>query len=62
MTSMAGVSVTMARWLRGDMPLYRIWCDGSFGPYLWKTLLEVARDLGGGAIGVAALFPEWDIK
>lgn len=61
MTSMVGVSVTIVRWAHNGLPLYRIWCDGSFGPYLWDTLLEVARDLGGGAIGVATLFPEWNI-
>jgi sarcosine oxidase subunit gamma len=62
MTSMVGVSVTIVRWLRDGVPLYRIWCDGSFGPYLWATLLEVARDLGGGAVGVSTLFPEWNIN
>jgi len=61
MTSMVGVSVTIVRWMRNGLPLYRIWCDGSFGPYLWETLLEAAHDIGGGAIGVATLFPEWKL-
>jgi sarcosine oxidase, subunit gamma len=60
MTSMAGVSVTVIRSLRAGVPLYRIWCDGSFGPYLWQTLLEVAGELGGGAVGIGSLFPEWN--
>lgn len=34
----------------------RIWCDGTFGSYFWRTLLEIAEDLGGGAIGVAQIF------
>jgi sarcosine oxidase, subunit gamma len=62
MTSMTGVSVTVVRWLREGVPLYRIWCDPSFGAYLWETLLEVARDLGGGAVGLESLFPELNDK
>jgi len=58
MTSMTGVAVTVVKSLRGDVPHYRIWCDGSFGPYLWNTLLEIARELGGAAIGLASLFSE----
>ncbi len=21
----------------------RVWCDGTYGPFLWETLLEIAR-------------------
>lgn len=58
MTSMTGVSVLVIRNLSDGVPLYRIWCDGTFGPYLWKTLLQVAEELGGAAIGLNSLFPE----
>jgi sarcosine oxidase subunit gamma len=34
---------------------YRIWCDGTYGVYLWATLVGVARDLGGGPVGLGAL-------
>jgi sarcosine oxidase subunit gamma len=47
LTSMVGVSVTI---LPGEQ-VYRIWCDGTFGAYLWRTLLEIAIELGGGAVG-----------
>jgi sarcosine oxidase, subunit gamma len=55
MTSMVGVSVLVA-WYRHDgLPCYRIWCDGTFGTYLWGTLLEIAVELGGGAAGLQGL-------
>lgn len=58
MTSMAGVSVLVMRNLSDGVPLYRIWCDGTFGPYLWKTLLQISEELGGAAIGLNSLFPD----
>jgi sarcosine oxidase subunit gamma len=57
MTSMAGVSVLMLRYEQGAGPLYRIWCDGTLGPYLWDTLLGIAREAGGRAVGFARMFP-----
>ena len=57
MTSMIGVSVLVIPSLRQGRPLFQIWCDGTFAPYLWEHLLEIAQDLGGGAVGIGALFP-----
>jgi len=58
MTSMVGVSV-LALWdeVRGR-PWLRIWCDGTFGPYLWETLLGIAREVGGAAVGFGKLFAD----
>ena len=39
----------------GTHPSYRIWCDGTYGIYLWETLADIATELGGGCIGVNAL-------
>jgi sarcosine oxidase subunit gamma len=58
MTSMAGVSVLVLWYELRGVPVYRIWCDGTFGPYLWETLLEIAREEGGGAVGFQAMFPD----
>jgi len=58
MTSMVGVSVLILWYPLKHESCYRIWCDGTFGPYLWETLLEIARELGGGAIGLESLFPD----
>jgi sarcosine oxidase subunit gamma len=57
MTSMVGVSVLVAWDAQDGVPRYRIWCDGTFGTYLWETLLEIAVELGGGATGVQDLLP-----
>lgn len=64
LTSMVGVSVTLIKQplqsgpSAGEDLCYRIWCDGTFGAYLWETLLEIATDLGGGPIGLAELHPD----
>jgi len=55
LTSMIGVAVTVMPPERNGQPFYRIWCDGTFGPYLWQTLVEIATEKGGGAIGSAEL-------
>lgn len=55
LTSMAGVGVTILSKKSGTYPDYRIWCDGTYGIYLWETLAEIATELGGGCIGVNAL-------
>lgn len=52
LTSMVGVSVTVLPGNNNGVPCYRVWCDGSYGPYLWQTLLAIAEELGGGAAGV----------
>lgn len=51
LTSMIGVAVTILPGELHGQPFYRIWCDGTFGDYLWCTLLDIAIELGGGAVG-----------
>lgn len=42
MTLIIGVGVLVLPQVSDeDGPVYRIWCDPSFGPYLWKALEEV---------------------
>ncbi|MBD2459523.1 hypothetical protein H6G89_00565 [Oscillatoria sp. FACHB-1407] len=55
LTSMVGVSVTVIPGDRDGIPLYRIWCDGTFGAYFWETLVAIAQELGGGVIGVGQI-------
>lgn len=50
LTSMVGVGVTVIPELRNGQPAVRIWSDGSYGHYLWETLLDIAVELGGGAV------------
>jgi len=62
MTSMVGVSVLLLWEQVPAGPLLRIWCDGTFGAYLWETLLEIARQEGGGAVGLGRLFPDAQVR
>ena len=50
LTSMVGVGVTVIPELRNGQPFVRVWCDGTYGHYLWETLLGIATELGGGAV------------
>lgn len=58
MTQMAGVSVTVLRQKFNGEDVYRLWCDGTYGPYLWDTLLEIAEEMGGGAVGLSCHYKE----
>jgi sarcosine oxidase subunit gamma len=49
MTSMVGVSVLVIPQHAGGDIAYRIWCDPTFGAYLWRTLLAIVREQGGDA-------------
>lgn len=51
MTQVAGISATLLRQQLKGKQVYRIWCDGTYGPYMWDMLLEIARELEGGAVG-----------
>ncbi len=50
MTSMIGVGVTVVPRRARVATEFNIWCDPSFGLYLWSTLVEIAKEMGGGAI------------
>ena len=59
LTMMAGISVIVIDVSSAHAaPCYRIWCDGTYGAYLWETLLEIAVELGGGAAGLNAIYPD----
>ncbi|MDV2995569.1 MAG: hypothetical protein N4J56_005223 [Chroococcidiopsis sp. SAG 2025] len=49
LTNAIGVAVTVIP--GGEGRYYRIWCDRTFGTYFWQTLIQIATELGGGAIG-----------
>ncbi len=52
MTQVAGISATVIRQTLNGEPVYRVWCDGTYGPYMWEVLIEIATELGGGAVGL----------
>ncbi len=54
----AGVSCSiLQRSIQGG-PVFQLWLDGSFGPYLWHTLLEIVTEWRGGPAGLPHFFPE----
>jgi sarcosine oxidase subunit gamma len=53
MTQVAGISATVIRQTLNGESVYRVWCDGTYGSYMWEVLIEIATELGGGAVGVA---------
>ena len=57
LTSMVGVSVVILPMAAADDVMYRVWCDGTYGGFLWQTLVDIARESGGGAVGVDCLMP-----
>lgn len=56
MTQVAGISATLLRQPLNGHQVYRMWCDGTYGPYMWDMLLEIAKELGGGAVGLSCHF------
>lgn len=56
-TQVAGVSCSILRSELNGLPVFRLWTDGTYGIYIWRTLLEVAAELGGGAVGTAVFYP-----
>jgi sarcosine oxidase subunit gamma len=58
MTQVAGISATVLRQNLNGEEIYRLWCDGTYGSYLWETVLQIAEELGGGAVGLSAHFKD----
>lgn len=58
LTTMVGVPVTILPQETLDGIHYRVWCDGTYGEYLWRTLLDIAHELDGGVTGLNYLIFE----
>ena len=50
MTTIVGVAVTVFPQVEAGELRYRMACDPTFAPYLWATLLGIARQSGGGVV------------
>jgi len=51
MTQVAGVSCSVLPRQLQAVRAWQLWADGTYGQYLWGTLLEIIRELGGDAVG-----------
>lgn len=54
MTQVAGISAIVIRQNLNGEQVYRLWCDGTYGSYMWEILLKIAVELGGGAVGLSS--------
>ena len=59
MTMLAGISATVICTSIGGTTCYRLWCDPTYAVYLWDTLFTLATELGGGAVGLAEIYPDF---
>ncbi len=57
MTRVAGVSTWVVHRAVNGITVYQLWADGTYGPYLWETLLAITRESEGDAVGLSAFFP-----
>jgi sarcosine oxidase subunit gamma len=58
LTSMIGVAVTILPSERNGKLFYRLWCDGTYGAYIWETLGAIVEEMGGGAIGMEGVMKD----
>ena len=57
LSRVAGVSCRLLPVEVSGIAGLRIWLDPSYSVYLWETLLGIARDEGGDAVGLGCLYP-----
>lgn len=50
MTQVAGISATILRQSINNETVYRLWCDGTYGVYMFHTLSEISHELNSGAM------------
>lgn len=56
MTQIADISATIAPEIINDRLVIRLWCDGTYGAYMWRVLHQLAQEQGGGAVGLTNCF------
>jgi len=64
-TRVAGVACSILPRKLNNIAVFQLWMDGTYGLYLWETLLEIAADSEiakpqaalGAAVGVSCFFP-----
>ncbi|HDY84720.1 hypothetical protein LCGC14_0538890 [marine sediment metagenome] len=52
MTQVADISATIVSEITNGQLVIRLWCDGTYGAYMWRVLHQLAEELGGGAVGL----------
>ena len=54
----AGVSCSILKRTLESANVFQLWLDGSYGPYLWHTLLGIVTEWHGVPVGLPHFFPE----
>ena len=54
MTQVAGISAVILRQTSNNEPVYRLWCDGTYGVYMQHVLDEIAVDLSINSDGLSS--------
>lgn len=54
MTQIADISATVVPGIINGKLMIRLWCDGTYGAYMWRVLHQLAQELGGGAVGFSS--------
>ena len=57
LTRVAGVNCGILPEVIAGRRCYRMWIEPSYAASLWESLAEICEELGGGPIGIQALFP-----
>ena len=58
----AGVSCSILKRSFQGADAFQLWLDGTYGPYLWHTLLEIVVEGRGGPVGLSRFFPELSVN
>lgn len=57
-TLVAGVSCSILPRTLNAIDVFQLWADGTYGQYLWETLLGILSESGGQAVGALCFFPD----
>ena len=55
MTRVSLVSCSVLPMIESGVGTFRIWCNSSYGIYLWGSLTKIVEELGGRTVGVSSL-------
>ena len=57
-TRVAGVSCSILPRTLNAIDIFQLWSDGTYGQYLWRTLLDIVSESAGRAVGALCYFPD----
>jgi sarcosine oxidase subunit gamma len=58
LTRVAVISAVVLPRVEGETRTFRIWCSSAYGIYLWEELRKIVEEIGGGVVGLSAVYGE----